>query len=567
MNKPKGQQTARQGPPKKPTPERQAAAFKLMLLGAAIALVLIYILSQILDIESRNTAFWIYGRYAGVALFAWVGHSIGLGRGRVVAENLECLAIAVVMALILKYFLVEAYKIPTGSMQPTILGDAETGIFDRVLVNKFAYLVDEPERYDVIVFKFPLDRSKNYIKRLIGLPGERIMIFGGNIYAADRGPNDAFGALKIARKEDSVREAVMKTIYPSGRSGESFDSAFTVLNGSRSVDGDSITLSAGSRIRYGAGEPIRDRYDDGYDVDWNIAVPDHVVAFGKHVVSDLGLRLEVTPGEGMQELQLLIRVNGIEHRGIVACGPASASGANSAGRSTRIESGFIQVGGGGEGGGDDLVGIGTQATVVAKQPDLRIQEGESVEVAFLHVDQELILEVDGDQVLRFGYEIAEEADSAGAPGLYPWPRAPETNAVMLAVQGGQATLTDLELVRDIHYTTPGRTTPLTFDVPEDALFAMGDNTENSHDGRMWEAERVRLPDGTELLREHRGYGWDTRESVDIYGETYRVPYGAEPVINRVGVQPFNFIPRNLLLGKAIAIFWPIYPHFRWKLLR
>ena len=62
-----------------------------------------------------------------------------------VSENIEALAIAIVMALILNQFIIQAYKIPTGSMQPVIMGDDRQGLFDRILVNKFIYLVSEPE--------------------------------------------------------------------------------------------------------------------------------------------------------------------------------------------------------------------------------------------------------------------------------------------------------------------------------------------------------------------------------------------------------------------------------------
>ena len=75
---------------------------------------------------------------------------------RSIMENVEALAIAIVMALILKYFLIEAYKIPTGSMQPQIMGDPPTGVFDRVLVNKLVYLLRGPERFEVVVFRKPL---------------------------------------------------------------------------------------------------------------------------------------------------------------------------------------------------------------------------------------------------------------------------------------------------------------------------------------------------------------------------------------------------------------------------
>src|SRR5262245_53729182 len=65
--------------------------------------------------------------------------------GRVLVENIESLGIAIVMALVLKYFLIEAYKIPTGSMQPTIMGSPQ--VSDRVLVNKYIYLLSEPQRF------------------------------------------------------------------------------------------------------------------------------------------------------------------------------------------------------------------------------------------------------------------------------------------------------------------------------------------------------------------------------------------------------------------------------------
>ncbi|MFH0946550.1 MAG: signal peptidase I [Planctomycetota bacterium] len=541
-----------QPPPQKPTAGQQAAAFRFLLVGAGLALVLVYFLGQILDYESRSTVLWTYGRFAGVALFAWVGHSIGLGKGRVVAENLECLAIAVVMALILKYFLVEAYKIPTGSMQPTILGDENSAIFDRVLVNKFAYLVDDPERYDVIVFKFPLDRSKNYIKRLIGLPGEQITIFGGNIYASRRGEDGTFGPMKIARKERQIREAVMKTVYPSGRPNETFDAAFQVVTGSHSVDGDEVTLSAGTQIRFGHGEPIRDRYLDGYDPDWQIRAPDHVAEFGREVVSDLGVRFEFSPGAGCKEARLSILANEIEHRAVVGIGRDTGS---------RLESGYVGS------AGDDLVAVCSLGTVVANDPDLSIEPGETVEIAFFHVDQELVLEIDGRQRLSFPYEISESSGSEAAPGVFPMPRRSDRNSVVVEIRGGPATLDGLKILRDIHYTNHGHSGKNVFEIPDDSLFALGDNTQNSHDGRMWTAERVTFKDGRKVLREHRDYGWDTLEFIDIYGETYRAPYGQEPIIDRKGIDPFNFIPRNLLLGKAIAVFWPIFPHFRWKLLR
>ncbi|MFO8032396.1 MAG: signal peptidase I [Desulfohalobiaceae bacterium] len=97
-------------------------------------------------------------------------------------EYAEALLIAFILAFLIRSFAVQAFKIPSGSMLPTL----EIG--DHLLVNKFIYgvrlpfvdtllvPVSEPEFQDIIVFKFPEDESKDFIKRVIGLPGDQIEI-------------------------------------------------------------------------------------------------------------------------------------------------------------------------------------------------------------------------------------------------------------------------------------------------------------------------------------------------------------------------------------------------------
>src|SRR5213592_5127135 len=98
----------------------------------------------------------------------------------IVREYFESLVIAVILALFIRTFVVQAFKIPTGSMEPNLL------IGDHLLVNKFVFgptvsalergvlPTSEIKRKDVIVFKFPKDPSRDFIKRAIGLPGETV---------------------------------------------------------------------------------------------------------------------------------------------------------------------------------------------------------------------------------------------------------------------------------------------------------------------------------------------------------------------------------------------------------
>jgi len=103
-------------------------------------------------------------------------------------EYVEAFVIAVVLALFVRTFVVQAFKIPSGSMIPTLL------IGDHILVNKFVYgiklpltnttviPIGRPRRDDVIVFKYPQDETKDFIKRVIGLPGDRVEVRHQQVY-------------------------------------------------------------------------------------------------------------------------------------------------------------------------------------------------------------------------------------------------------------------------------------------------------------------------------------------------------------------------------------------------
>jgi signal peptidase I len=113
-------------------------------------------------------------------------------RKSVAREYLESVVVAVILALFIRTFAVQAFKIPTGSMIPNLL------IGDHLLVNKLVYspslgpvedtLLGKKQirRGHVVVFKFPEDPSRDFIKRVIGLPGEKVEIRDKKVYVDDQ---------------------------------------------------------------------------------------------------------------------------------------------------------------------------------------------------------------------------------------------------------------------------------------------------------------------------------------------------------------------------------------------
>lgn len=86
---------------------------------------------------------------------------------------------ALVMAWFITTFLIVNAQVPSGSMENTVM----TG--DRLIANRLSYVFSEPKRFDIVVFKYPDDESKLYIKRIIGMPGDTVTIRDNEIYIND----------------------------------------------------------------------------------------------------------------------------------------------------------------------------------------------------------------------------------------------------------------------------------------------------------------------------------------------------------------------------------------------
>jgi signal peptidase I len=128
-----------------------------------------------------------------------------------IREYVEPIVIAVLIALFIRTVIIQAFKIPSESMKDTLL------VGDHILVNKFIYGIripysdkifgeskklfewNKPKRGDVIVFIFPKDRSKDFIKRVIGTEGEKVQIIHNKIYIHDKLIDDPWGQFKMPR--------------------------------------------------------------------------------------------------------------------------------------------------------------------------------------------------------------------------------------------------------------------------------------------------------------------------------------------------------------------------------
>lgn len=146
-------------------------------------------------------------------------------RKSLIREYAESIAIAILLALVIRTYLVQAFKIPSGSMEDTL------AIGDHLLVNKFMYgtkipfvdtrvlTVRDPRRGDVIVFEYPEDPSKDFIKRVIGVPGdvvegkEKKVYVNGTLY---ENPHEVHKEKDIIPKEMNPRDTFGPVTVPAG---------------------------------------------------------------------------------------------------------------------------------------------------------------------------------------------------------------------------------------------------------------------------------------------------------------------------------------------------------------
>ena len=446
-------------------------------------------------------------------------------------ENIEALTGAVVVALLFKYFVLEISKIPSGSMQPTLMGHPESGVFDRVLVDKFSFRYRDPERFEIVVFKHPLERSRVMVKRLVGMPGEELKIENGDLWTRPTQEDE----WTILRPSEPVQDELWRRIdedEPRKTSWSSVDGSAWLAKGREARTNAPGHLAF--RPREGG---IRDEYTHGYpdSLRRNVAGPR-----GRNFVGDVRVEGEVTPAPTASAF-LVHLSEGERFYEFRIPGPASDPSARAEIRATL----------------EQQAAAPEERVAVAEQG--RIAKPKSYSFSAQNLNDRLTLELDGDVLVELDIP----------------PSSNQSATLQVAFEGGGGELEDLHVYRDLYYTAPRN--PWSCTIPEGNYVMCGDNTVDSADSRLWEEQTITV-EGTERRGNYRsrenplpGAG-EYEELVrfkDTWGEVGWFPRSSvesesglrmEGLLSELGpIQNQPLVPRNLIQGRALAVFWPLQP--------
>jgi signal peptidase I len=468
-------------------------------------------------------------------------------RATEIANTFEWLITAFILAFVFRAFVMEAFRIPTGSMADTLKGahfrlrcpqcgyaydhgfvpqsygmpedtvppgavpvrqqtrcpscgfytpageEAPVANGDRILVLKCVYQFLDPKRWDVIVFKNPINPTENYIKRLIGLPGDTIEIIDGDVYINGL----------ITRKPPEVQKEVWMPVYDNDYqpvnanerawfNGHRWQPPFNLEGSAWKIDDKNATQlvldsspDQTSVLTYGA--PSANGFVTAYAYN-------EVYSYARMpTCSDLMVQYYVRPANYEGNVGITLSKQGIDYKARV----------DLSGRMTLAE---VKDG---------------QETVLATQEIAPPPTNAFTLVKFANVDHQLLFDFGGQEL---SVDLGRSPKAMGQ-GTQPSPRAEIFGS-------GKLALDHVALFRDIYYTSDGQGSRggravegRPFQLNKDEFFVLGDNSPNSEDGRWWGQPDV------------ASKGW------------------APP---RAGV-----VPRYYLVGKALFVYWPSGFEFPW----
>ena len=360
-------------------------------------------------------------------------------------EIADSLAIAFILAMVIRHYVLEVFKIPTKSMQPTLLGDPWTG--DKILVNKFAFDFADPERWDVVVFKYPDNVSKNYIKRLVGLPGETIQVRDGDVYIDN----------EIARKPWPVQEALWR-LRPHSALAKNWrvdnPEAWSLKDGA--FEADATGTDDAQYISYG-------REILGYEErDFQISHRPFVRMPTSDVMVEFRLEPQALQGDVLVDFDVETAV----------------------GMTQRVDLWRVRLP---VGAGEQRPQIVRFTAPVTEGEAYTLAAGKPAVVQVCNVDRTLIVRMDGRELLRHEYEPASH--------LADWRGFERGTQVLIGCKQGHVVLRDLSLYVDVHYTRfpAKRAVHEPHTVGPDEFFVLGDNSCNSNDSRGWDTPTGGVP--------------------------------------------------------------------------
>ena len=492
-----------------------------------------------------------------------------------VKENIEAIIIAFIMALVIRCFCIEVFKIPSSSMEPTLLGDVgdnhsrsgctfgdyhvppappppltDQASGDRIMVTKYFYAFSPIERYDVLVFKFPLNQAKNFIKRVVGLPNEEILIHRGNLFVKKAGETSFQIARRTLRTQDSIWIDPARRTEGYLHHKEDFQNSW---DASKPPERKAV-----AHYDIGDGELSTQEQTPG----------ERSISFAYHAPGNPGEHyIQDGAGTPVDDVRISFDFEITSPKGQVFAEVVNAYGRFEAVLDTEGSSWLHHYKPGSENG---------KPTTQIDIKHVQLVPGKRYKFDLSIYDGAAIVRVNDGERAKHVFITTLDKDKDSERYTLPVNDRPEYRIAF-----GARDLTfrarNLTVGRDIYYKGKDGDNRLREDEPfpigPGRYLMMGDNVANSHASRAWIQREFVLKDGRHIicesqqvnesysrfakqLQEKLGLPKEPRYAID--GDEYgnEVAIMADDLLREEEPKPFRTVDEKFIVGKALWIWWP-----------